>query len=139
MRAIAVLLGCFISASALGITPAERLAAAREYEQAVLEWRQYDQVERPAALRQLAGDIKLSEAELASIERRLREYEPTTRFNSGGALFLDIEHLKLLKLETELRLTNVREAQAAETRFHADRVRLFELRLLSAKARYEAK
>lgn len=139
MRAVAFLLCCFISASALAITPAERLAAQRDYEQAVLEWRLYGQVERPATLRKLAGDIKLCEAELASIERRLREYEPTTRFNSGGALLLDIQHLKLLKLETELRLTNLREAQVAETRFHADRVRLFELRLLSAKSRYEAK
>ena len=93
----------------------------------------------PAALRKLAGDIQLGEAELASIERRLREYEPTTRFNSGGALFLDVEHLKLLKLETQLRLQNLRKAQAAETRFHVNRVRLFELRILSAKARYEAK
>jgi hypothetical protein len=138
MRALAFLFCCFISASALAITPAERLAAQREYEQAVLEWRLYDQVERPAMLRKFAGDIQLCEAEFASIERRLREYEPTTRFNSGGALFLDIEHLKLRKLETELRLQNLREAQAADTRFHVDRVRLFELRILSARARYEA-
>ena len=46
MRAIAFLLFCCISASALANTPAERLAAQRDYEQAVIEWRLYDHVER---------------------------------------------------------------------------------------------
>lgn len=82
-----------------------------------LRTRLYRSVERTAQMRRLRGEIRLTEAEIATIDRRLAEYEPMNRFKIGSAVRGTVDRLELERLAAELRLREL-EAELSGARRH---------------------
>lgn len=106
----------------------------RRVEIAALRLRLYENVEHPAEVRRMKSELKLAEAEVASLERLLREYRPFDKFSTGRPLVLTIESTRLALLRAELRRDNLRADLNADQRSHFDRLRLLKLELEEARA-----
>lgn len=74
-------------------------------DEARAELRHFQRTEFPSQMRRINSEIKLRQAEIDSLKRRLREYQ---RFKTN-ALFATIEDLKLLLLKAELDLRELRQ------------------------------
>lgn len=108
--------------------------AQRRVEMAALRARLYEQVEYPAELRRLRSELQLAEAEVASLERLLKEYGPFDKFSTGRPLVLTIEATELGLLRARLRRDNLRAELTALQRFRSDRLRLLRLEMQEAAA-----
>lgn len=106
----------------------------RRIEMAQIRLRLYEQVEYPTERRRLMQELRVAEAEVASLKRLLNEYEPFDRFSTGRPLVLTIESTRLSLLRAELRRDDFRRQLSDLQRFHADRLRLLMLELEEARA-----
>ncbi|TWT72800.1 hypothetical protein Pla123a_40990 [Posidoniimonas polymericola] len=133
---LAVLLTAALAWSAVGQSAQAETAydTQRRIEIAALRLQLYENVEYPAELRRLKSELKLAEAEAASLERLLREYEPFDKFSTGRPLVLTIESTRLALLRAGLRRDNLRQDLMAQQRSHYDRLRLLHLELEQARA-----
>lgn len=66
-------------------------------------------VEYPRQLQLLEDSIRLQKAEIASLERRLFEWEPSDRFHTGRALTVTIENTRLVLLAAKLDLQRMEQ------------------------------
>ena len=114
---------------------AERAVARRELALAVLELRHYVQVEYPRQQRFLGAQIRITEAEVRSLQERLREYRAFDKFSTGGPLFVSIHDARICLLDAELRLRDLRAERNNLVRFHLDQWRMLERRAYEARAR----
>ena len=105
----------------------------RALEIAMLEKKLYEQVSHPMRVRTLNAEITLTEARIKSLNRRLDEYEPMDRFETGRALFVTIEETKLDLLREELHLQELKARRTAENRFHRQQARLHALKVDQAQ------
>lgn len=105
----------------------------RALEIAMLEKKLYEQVSHPMRVRTLNAEIKLTEARIKSLKRRLDEYEPMDRFKNGRALFVTIEETKLDLLREELHLQELKARRTTENRFHRQQARLHALKVDQAQ------
>jgi len=64
----------------------------------------YRYVEYPGRVRVLEYEIRLRRAEIASLDRRLNEWEPFDQFRNGRQLFVTIENTRLRLLDTKFDL-----------------------------------
>jgi hypothetical protein len=126
-----------ITSSAFGAGPdvleIERIHARRSLEVAKLELQLYLQVDYPRELRYLDSAITLTQAEIDACERRLRQFEPLTRFSIDNPFPYTWEQQRLGLLEAELRLKDLKAERFALVRFHADKWRLLELKVQEAR------
>lgn len=113
-------------------------SALRAVEIARIEQRQYERVEYPSRLRQLDSKIKLTQLEIASLARRLEEYERTDRMVYSRPLVLTLEQNRLAMAAAELHLADLKEEKFLLERYHADRRRLYQLKLDQARAQLAA-
>ncbi|MCA9240915.1 MAG: hypothetical protein KDA37_11980 [Planctomycetales bacterium] len=133
-RALLVLLAATCLCSANPASGETLLDANRRVEMAQIRLRLYEQVEYPTQRRQLTHELRVAEAEVASLKRLLQEYEPFDRFSTGRALVLTIESTRLSLLRAELRRDDFKRQLSDLQRFHVDRLRLLMLELEEARA-----
>lgn len=134
MRSVMILFAAGI-ATAAHAELAYEIAAQRDYEATVLRLRMYRNAEYPQRLRHLEAEMKLSDAEIAELRRRLRDYEPFQRFSTGNPLPITTAYTRIALQETQRYRREVREAYLSWQRYHADRMRLLELDVAAAQAR----
>ena len=92
----------FVVSVAYAATPVDSVSrSARAVEIARLRFKLYERVDYPLRVRELQTDIKLMEASVASLRRRVKE---TDRFRYAEGLFTTTEILRLELLAAELRL-----------------------------------
>jgi hypothetical protein len=126
------------SLSAFGQTgglAAERTAIRRDLEVINLELRHFLQVEHPRQRRHLDAQIQLTEAEVRSLQNRLREYRPFARFSTGNPLNVTIQHTEICLLDAELRLADLRAERNNLIRFRSDQWRVLELQAFELRMR----
>ncbi len=105
----------------------------RAMEIATLEQRLYKQVEYPTRVRSLRTEQIMTQARIDSLKRRLAEYGPMNRFETGKALFVTIEQTKLELLQEELYLKDLQARQLADVQTHRQRERLLALKVDQAQ------
>lgn len=97
------------------LNDAQREAEAREL-RGMLERR----IDRPLREKKLRAAIAMTEAEIASLERLIAEYEHISRPLYSNPFLYTLEAAKLARLEALLRLDQLRfEKQAFDENFHA--------------------
>lgn len=101
-----------------------RVRALRTLEIERLRLKLYERVDYPLRQRQLQTDIKLTEARIASLRRRIKEVDG---FYGSAALFTMLEDLKLDLLEAELLLKDSKHELALLQLHHRDERRLRQL------------
>ncbi len=110
---------------ARGATPEKFV---RHSDQAVeiarLRFKLYERVDYPLLLRHLRTEIKLREAQVDSLSRRVKEAK---RFYRSPALFTTIEELQLSLLEAELLLKDLKHERALLQIHNQDERRLRKL------------
>ena len=94
-----------------------------------LRFKLYQRVDYPLLVRQLRTDIKLREARVDSLRRRVKEAE---RFSRSNALFTTIEMLRLELLEAELLLKDRKHELSLLQIHNRDERRLRQLLIESA-------
>ncbi len=132
----ALVLVCLLASLVEAQPPVREAArtARRDVEIAELRLRLYVRVDFALRLRRLDSEIKLTEAEAASIKRILEQYRPLERLRPSPLLGTR-ERTKLQLLETELRLKDLRAERLLLRRYHPDQRRLFELEAERARDR----
>lgn len=134
-----LLLACLPTAiCAAPPAPAESDAlstARRDLEVAQLRARIYERMEAPLLARRLDHQIELATLQVDLLKRRLKEYEPLTRFTHSSPLLITLEESRLNLLEAELRLDQLKEERLLRMRYHGDLLRLHELTAGSALQR----
>lgn len=125
MRYSFLVLAFFACAS---LTSAAAPEGATEAEVAEIEWRLYERVQYPAAMRRIENDLKLSQARLKSLEKLLVEYQSFQKFSIGNPLTLTVEDTKLQILELKTHIADLREQRLELDRTKSEQRRLFELR-----------
>jgi hypothetical protein len=113
----------------------ERVTARRELEVAVMELRNYLQVEYPRKQRHLNAAIELTEAEIHDYQVQLREWEPFSRFSIGDPFLITVQNVRMCLREAELRLRDLWAERNALMRFHSDQWRLLEWNVFDARVR----
>lgn len=103
--------------------------STRAIEIARLRFKLYERVDYPLLLRRLRTDIKLTQARVDSLRRRVKEAE---RFYRSPGLFTTIERLQLQLLEAELLLKDLRHEQTLLQIHNQDERRLRKLLIESA-------
>jgi hypothetical protein len=114
---------------------AERATLRRELESAKLDLRHYLQVEYPRQRRHLDAQIQLTEAEVRALKDRLRGYRPFSKFPTGNALMVTVQHAQMCLLDAELRLADLRAERNNLIRFHSDEWRVLEMRAFDVRMR----
>lgn len=66
-------------------------------------------VQYPRQVQTLDNLIRLKKAEIASLERRLKDWEPSDRFDTGRALMVTIENTRLVLLQTQMELQQLEQ------------------------------
>jgi len=74
-------------------------------------------VEYPRQLQTLDDLIRLRKAEIASLERRLKEWEPLDRFDTGRALMVTIENTRLVLLQSQIELRQLEQQRFNMARY----------------------
>jgi hypothetical protein len=85
-------------------TPEERAA-----EIARLRYHLYRRVEYPLRLSQLDAEIELAEAEAASLDKQIAEYERLSRPRGSQPFLVTLESARLRRLAAEWRAKNLRK------------------------------
>ena len=97
----------------------EMAQAFRALEEARLRLRLFERVDYPLRLQEVDAQIKLTRAEVESFQRRIAEYE---RFDGSGAVFLELENVRLMLGAGRLRLQNLeRERLLLQLHFKDER------------------
>ena len=104
--------------------------STRAVEIARLRFKLYERVDYPLHLRHLRTDIKLMDARVASLRRRVKEAQ---RFYRSPALFTTIENLQLELLEAELVLKDRKREQTLLQIHNQDERRLRKLLIENAQ------
>jgi hypothetical protein len=112
-----------------------RINARRDLEVAVMELRNYLQVEYPRKQRHLNAAIELTEAEIRDLKEQLREYGPFSRFSTGQPLLITVQNAWMCLRDAELRLRDLWAERNALMRFHSDQWRLLEWKVFDARLR----
>ncbi|MGI9457387.1 MAG: hypothetical protein ACR2NU_12560 [Aeoliella sp.] len=95
---------------ALGQEPTDESPYARlELERAVADLHHARYVVYPRQVRLLEHQIYLRKAEIASLKRRLAEWEPLDRFRDSRPLFITIENTRLVLLEAQFDLEQLEQ------------------------------
>lgn len=105
----------------------------RALEIATLEQRLYRQVDYPTRVRTLRSEQIMTQARIDSLKRRLAEYAPMDRFQTGKALIITIEQTKLELLREELHLKDLQARQMIDAQTHRQRARLLALKVNQAQ------
>jgi hypothetical protein len=113
----------------------ERVAARYDLAQAKAELRDYWQIEYPRQKRELEAAIELTETELENNRGLLHEYRPFTQFTIGEPFPVTIRNLQFCIKECELRLDNLRAERNALVRFHDEKFRMLEMKVVAARLR----
>lgn len=95
--ALVVLAGLMLSPTAMAYPPVA-------YHPAPLSTYRYQHVVYHREVARLDAAIRLRKAEIAAMERMLKEWEPLDRFSTGRPVMLDIERTRLQLLEARLGL-----------------------------------
>ncbi|MBN1854558.1 MAG: DUF4200 domain-containing protein [Pirellulales bacterium] len=112
--------------------------ARRALEIAQIEQRLYLEVEYPKKQRCLDAQIELLSAEIDALKEQIREYEKFHRSRYSRPFLTSLQECKLALLDAELGLKDARADRSSLRRFHSDRMRLYELKVGSARARVVA-
>ena len=97
----------------------EMAQAFRALEETRLRLRLFERVDYPLRLQEVDAQIKLTRAEIESFRRRIAEYE---RFDGSGAVFLELENVRLMLGAGRLRLQNLeRERLLLQLHFKDER------------------
>lgn len=105
----------------------------RALEIATLEQRLYQQVDYPNRVRTLRAEQIMTQARIDSLKRRLAEYAPMNRFETGKALIITIEQTKLELLREELHLKDLQSRQRIDAQTHRQKQRLLALKVDQAQ------
>jgi hypothetical protein len=114
---------------------AARIEARRQLQCAIMESDLYWQVEYPRQRRAINADIEMTERVIKANKALLREYYPFNRFETGSALYLPSQDLRLCIRGDELRLEDLRQDRNNLIRYHADRLILLEQNVQAARER----
>ena len=110
---------------ARGATPEKFVSHSDQaVEIARLRFKLYERVDYPLRLRHLRTEIKLMQAQVDSLRRRVKEAQ---RFSRSPALFTTIEKLQLRLLEADLLLKDLRHEQTLLQIHNQDERRLRKL------------
>ncbi len=113
--------------------------AERNLEIAHLQLKQFIRVDYPLELRRLDSEIKMSEAEINSLLRRLDEFGSFHRHTRySRPFFTTVEDQRLLLLAAELRRSDLRKKKCLMQQSYQDRKRLLELQVEAAAETLEA-
>jgi len=112
-----------------------RVAARHELELAIIDLRNYWQIEYPRQRRELNAAIELTEMELQNNQEMLREFRPFTQFSIGQPFPITVRSLQMCIRENELRLDNLRAERNAFIRFRSDEFRALEMKVQEARLR----
>lgn len=125
-----LLLGGLVVSLANGATPDKSVSHSDQVlEIARLRFKLYERVDYPLLLRHLRTEIKLMQAQVDSLRRRVKEAQ---RFSRSPALFTTIEILQLRLLEAELLLKDLKHEQTLLQIHNQDERRLRKLLIVNA-------
>ena len=112
-----------------------RDAALREVELAQVRMRLWERLDYPLQQRRIESELKLVEAQIDSLKRRLAEYEQFTKFKYSAPLFYSLEEARVQLVAAQAQRDNLREEAALLLKNRGDLRRLQELEVEAAKAR----
>lgn len=118
--------------------PQDRLTAARKFEQAKDDLRNYWLVEYPRQLREFDAAIEIAAKELEYNKALRHEYRAFNRFSTGNPFPITQRDVELCARTSELRLDNLRTERNNLVRFHADHIRALTVRAYQARDRLQA-
>lgn len=98
----------------------------------------YRQVEFPRQVRQLNAAIELTKAEIDILRRRLREYAPFDKFQTGKPLVVTTDATRLHLLDARQRLADLEAERAVLYRYRGAQFRLLAHNMRQAQARVAA-
>ncbi len=131
LMAASLLAAGMVVSAAFAATPEDSVSqAARSVEIARLRFKLYERVDYPLRMRQLQNEIKLQEACVDSLRRRVKE---TDRFRYAEGLFTTTEILRLELLRAELSLQNSQHELQLLERHNQDERRLHRLLIETAQ------
>ena len=130
LLAAVLLTGLVVSPAPAIDSAASATRESRSQEIARLRFKLYERVDYPLLVRQLRTEIKLMEARVASLRRRVKEAE---RFHRARALFTTIENLRLELLEAELLLKDWKHELRLLQIHHVEERRLRQLLIETAR------
>jgi len=107
--------------------PTTLVAAQRSLELAELRLLRYDRVEYPLAQRRLENEIEMTQLEIESWKRRIREYERFSRNSYSTPFFYTLEENRLALKDAELRLDMLRRERCLNVQFKGTIRRIREL------------
>jgi len=113
----------------------ELIDAHREYQAAKLRMHEYRFVALPQQRRLLEQEAKSTEAEVALLKRRLRDYEPFLRVGDYSPVRTAAESHRLALLSAGQRLQQIKAEQRALMRLRRQQGQLYQLDVLRAATR----
>lgn len=103
-------LALFVLAAATWASPTMAYPPAAYSPSPLTDYR-YQYVVYHREVARLDAEILLRKAEIASLERMLKEWEPLDRFSTGRPVMIDIERTRLQILEAQLSLKCLEQVQ----------------------------
>ena len=113
----------------------ERIAARRDLELALIDLRNYWQIQYPRQRRDLNLAIELTDAEIQGYDDQINALRPFTRFSLGEPFPLTIANLRVCRKAAEIRLYDLQAERNTFIRFHSDQFRILEMRVHEARLR----
>lgn len=117
------------------LTP-ELIAAHRNYQQAQLKWRNYRFYKLPQQRKVLDQQVRLAEAEIRVLKRRVRDYRPFLQVGEFSPVRTAAENDRLALLETEQQLKLLRDQRIHLMRAGRQHGELYQLEVLRTAASY---
>lgn len=114
-------------------TAAKISAARQQLELAEHRVRLFERVEQPLRLNKIESEIQFVAAEVASFERREREYAQFNKWKYSSPLFSTIEQTHLSLLAAQLRLQHLQEQRLLMLRYASDERRALQLAVEEAQ------
>ncbi len=113
----------------------ELIQAHREYQLAKLRRHEYRFATLPRERRQLDDHVRLTEAEIAVLRRRLRDYRPFLQVGQYSPVRTAAENHQLALVGAEQRLRQLKNEQIGLLRFTRQNNQLYQLDVLHAATR----
>lgn len=113
----------------------ELIQAHQEYQLAKLRRHEYRFVTLPRERRQLDDHVRLTEAEIAVLRRRLRDYRPFLQVGQYSVVRTAAENHGLALVAAEQRLRQLKDTKIGLMRFTRQNNQLYQLDVLQAATR----
>jgi len=117
------------------IVTVELIQAHREYQLAKLRMHEYRFVTLPRQRRNLAEQIKFTEAEIAVLHRRLRDYRPFLRVGEFSPVRTAVQEHRLALVDAEQQLGRLKDERLGLLRLTRQHSQLYQLDVLQAATR----